>query len=251
MVFAVILAGGVGSRMGNSETPKQYMNLGGKPIIIHSIEKFYVNPQFDHILVLTPKAWVGHTASMVREALGKTDRVSVTEGGASRNDTLYKSIQYLDEKFGLDEDSILVTHDAVRPFVTRRVINENIAAARKYGACDTVVPATDTIVRSLEGNCIDDIPDRSTLFQGQTPQSFNALKLKTLMESLTEAEKKTLTDGCKIFVMKGQPVHLVLGEQSNIKITYPFDMRVASTMIGTSSEEEDAPEAAPEETTHD
>ncbi len=231
MVFAIVLAGGIGSRMGNSDTPKQYLMLGKNPIIVHSIEKFYVNPKFEHIIVLTPEAWISHTANMIKKSMGETDRISVIAGGSTRNETLYNAIKFIEEGYGLDEETIIVTHDAVRPFVTHRIIEENIEAAQKYGACDTVVPATDTIVESLDGEVISQIPNRATLFQGQTPQSFKALKLKKLYESLTAEEKDILTDACKIFAMKGEPVHLVQGEVFNMKITYPFDLKVAATMI--------------------
>lgn len=231
MNFAIVLAGGIGSRMGNSDTPKQYLMLGKQPIIIHTIEKFFVNSEFEHIIVLTPESWVAHTANMIKKTMGETDRVTVIAGGSTRNETLNNAIKFIEEKYGLDDDTIIVTHDAVRPFVTHRIIEENIAAAKKYGACDTVVPATDTIVESLDGEVISQIPNRATLFQGQTPQSFKAKKLKELYDSLTEEEKSILTDACKIFAMKGEPVHLVEGEVSNMKITYPFDLKVAATML--------------------
>ena len=220
MVFCAIMAGGIGSRMGNSETPKQYMKLAGKPIIVHTLEKFFVNPEIDDIVVLTPKSWVAHTANIIREELGDTDKVTVIEGGTTRNDTLCNAVDFFDKKYGLDDDSIILTHDAVRPFVTRRIINENIEMTRKYGACDTCVPATDTIVESLDSEVISQIPNRATLWQGQTPQSFNCKKLKALINSLTPEEEEILTDACKIFVLKGEPVYVVRGEQSNIKITF-------------------------------
>lgn len=131
----------------------------------------------------------------------------------------------------LDEDTVIVTHDSVRPFVTHRILEENIQAAKQYGACDTVIPATDTIVRSVSHTVISDIPDRSVMYQGQTPQSFKAKKLKRVYESLTDQEKEILTDACKIFVIKGEEVRLVQGEVSNIKITYPYDLKVAESLI--------------------
>ena len=237
MTFAVVLAGGIGSRMGNTETPKQYLVLGNKPIIIHTIERFFVYPEFEHVIVLAPKAWVAHTENMIKKSLGDTDKVSVVAGGSTRNETLMNAIRFIEENYGLNDDTIIVTHDAVRPFVTHRIIEENIAAAKQYGACDTVVPATDTIVESQDGEIISQIPNRATLFQGQTPQSFNAKKLKELYESLTDAEKDILTDACKIFAMKGEKVYLVQGEVSNMKITYPFDLKVAATMLGGDFEE--------------
>ncbi len=231
MVFAVIMAGGSGSRMGNSETPKQFMILGTKPIIIHSIEKFYVNSKFEKIIVMSPKTWVNHTRNMIEKNFGKTDRIVVVEGGSDRNKTLMNSLKYIEENYGLDDDKFVVTHDAVRPFVTHRIIEENIEFVQKYGACDTVVGATDTIVRSVDGDKITEIPKRPQMYQGQTPQSFNAKKLKDIYESLSEDEKAVLTDACGIFVKKNEPVHLVNGEVFNIKITYPYDLKVAKALL--------------------
>lgn len=231
MNFGVILAGGIGSRMGNVEKPKQYLTVGDKPIIIHTLEKFYVNSNFEKLIVLCPKQWVGHTKDLVKKYLKDENRVVVIEGGETRNETIMNSIRYIEEMYGLDEDTIIVTHDSVRPFVTHRIIEDNIRFAREFGACDTVISATDTIVESQDGEILHSIPDRSKMYQGQTPQSFNAKELKNLYLSLSSEEKEILTDAAKIFVMKGKPVHLVEGEVFNIKITYPYDLRVAETLI--------------------
>ena len=231
MVFGVILAGGVGSRMGNMEKPKQFLEIGNKPIIIHTIEKFYANSRFEKLIVLCPSQWVNHTRNMIRRYLNDTERIVVTEGGSTRNETIMNSIRYIEKEYGLEDDTVIVTHDSVRPFVTYRILEDNIESALQYDACDTVIPATDTIVESNSHSIISNIPDRSIMYQGQTPQSFKAKKLKELYEGLTEEEKEILTDACKIFVMKGPEVHLVEGEVFNIKITYPYDLRVAETLI--------------------
>ena len=110
-------------------------------------------------------------------------------------------------------------------------IEDNIKAAREYGACDTVIPATDTIVQSVDGEVITAIPNRAEYYQGQTPQSFNALRLKGLFRELAEEERSTLTDACKILVLKGEPVALVRGDVSNMKITYTNDMRIARALM--------------------
>lgn len=231
MTFGVILAGGIGSRMGNVEKPKQYLTIHDKPIIIYTLEKFYTNPHLEKVIVLCPNAWINHTKNLVRRYLGGTDRIVVLEGGATRNETIMNSVAYIEKNYGLDEDTIIVTHDSVRPFVTHRIIEENIRFAKEFDACDTVVPATDTIVESTDGKIISAIPDRRKMYQGQTPQSFKALKLKTIYESLTREEKEILTDAAKIFVLKGQRVHLVEGETFNIKITYPYDLQVAKSLL--------------------
>lgn len=231
MVFGVLLAGGIGSRMGNAEKPKQYLNIADRPIIIHTLEKFYINKKFEKLYVLCPGQWVVHTRNLIRKYIGDMEGISVIEGGDTRNETIMNAIRQIEKEYEVDDDTVIVTHDSVRPFVTHRIIEENIEYAMKYGACDTAVPATDTIVQSEDNKVISSVPDRSRMYQGQTPQSFRLKKLKELYESLTEEEKNTLTDAAKIFVMKGEKVYLVEGEVSNIKITYPYDLRVAETLI--------------------
>lgn len=231
MVYAVIAAGGVGNRMGNVEKPKQYLMINDKPIIVHTVEKFFISSKFEKIIILCPNQWVAYTKELLAKYLPKSNKVVVLAGGVTRNETIMNSIKYIEETDGLDEDTVIVTHDAVRPFVSARIIDENIEGALKFGATDTVVPATDTIVESRDGNTISNIPDRSMLYQGQTPQAFKAKMLKELYYSLTDEEKDILTDSCKIFSMKGKSVHLIQGEVHNIKITYPYDLRVARTLL--------------------
>ena len=232
-VYGAVLAGGIGTRMGNVEKPKQFLELGGKPIIVHTVEKFIVHPGFEKVLVLSPQAWVSYTKDIIRKFIpGCEEKVEVLCGGATRNETIMNAIRYIEEQGELTDDTVIVTHDSVRPFVTHRILEENIRYAIEYGACDTVIPASDTIVQSLDNNKITDIPDRRYMYQGQTPQSFLAKKLKEVYEGLTEQEKDILTDACKIMVLKGGHVHLVQGEVFNIKITYPYDITVAKALLG-------------------
>ena len=231
MVFAVICAGGIGSRMGNAEKPKQYLNVGGKPIILHTIEKFVVNERFEKIIVLVPESWISYTKDIINKHLKGVEKVEVMAGGSDRNSTIMNAINYIEENFGLDDDTIIVTHDAVRPFVTYRMIRDNIEMAKRFGACDTVIPATDTIVVSEDGEIISAIPDRTKVYQGQTPQSFKAKSFMELYEGLDEDTKKILTDAAKVFLLNGEEVHLVKGENYNIKITYPYDIAVAEALL--------------------
>ena len=231
MTYGVILAGGIGSRLGGDK-PKQYLTIKGKPIIIYTIEKFLVVPEFEKVIVLCPKQWVEHTKNLIEKHIAPAkDRVAVIEGGSTRNETIMNAVKLIENEGNLNDDTIIVTHDSVRPFVTHRIIEENIKAAKEFGACDTVVPATDTIVEAIDNATISNIPDRSKMYQGQTPQSFKALKLKNMYESLTDEEKDILTDAAKIFVIKGEKVALVQGETFNMKITYPYDLRVAKSLL--------------------
>ena len=233
MIYAEILAGGKGSRMGNTEMPKQFLTIGKKPIIIHTLEAFLLNRRFDKIIVVTPKPWIQHTNDLMVKYLSKEalERICVCEGGIDRNESIMSGIHYIDQKFGINEEDVIVTHDAVRPFLTHRIIEENIDMVLEYGAVDTVVPAFDTIIASEDGIVISDIPRRDFMYQGQTPQSFNIKKLINLYNSLTNEEKEILTDACKIFVVKGEPVKIVNGEVFNTKITTQYDLKIANALI--------------------
>jgi len=153
--FAAILAGGSGTRMGNPDKPKQFLMLGSKPILVHTVEKFCVTGEFDAVLVLCPETWVQQTRDvMARYSPNFACEVTVIAGGATRNDTVTNAVSYIESSFAVDDETVLVTHDAVRPFVTHRIILDNLKAARAHGACDTVIPATDTIVESLDAATI-------------------------------------------------------------------------------------------------
>lgn len=231
MIFAAILAGGVGSRMGNSDVPKQFLNLGDKPILIHTIEKFIINSKFDKILVLTPNNFINSTIDLIKNIEGETDKIVVLKGGETRNDTIRNAISYIKSNFSIDDNSIIVTHDSVRPFVSHRIIEDNIKMASEYGACDTVIPATDTIVESVDGDTISSIPLRDHYYQGQTPQSFRINKLDSLYNNLSKEEIVSLTDAAKIFTLNNEDVFLVEGDVTNIKITYPYDLKLANTIL--------------------
>ena len=189
MIYAGILAGGTGTRMGISNLPKQFLELGDRPILIHTIEKFVLEPSIEKI------------------------------------------IEAIDAYRPITEDDIVVTHDSVRPFITLRMIQDNIELAKKHDAVDTVVEAVDTIVESTNGQFITDIPNRAHLYQGQTPQTFRCKDFIDLYGSLSEEEKEILTDACKIFVIKGKDVALAKGEYSNLKITTVTDLKIAKSMI--------------------
>ena len=231
MIYAGILAGGIGSRMGNVPMPKQFLLLNNKPIIVHTVEKFILNNRIQSIIIGVPQEWLNHTKDVLKKHNLDLPKIHVIAGGNNRNDTIMNIIEYIEQTYGNNEDDILVTHDAVRPFLTHRIIEENIIEGLKHVAVDTVIPAIDTIVESVNGEIISSIPLRDHMYQGQTPQTFNIAKIRELYGTLTEEEKENLTDGCKIFSLKGENVKLVKGEIFNMKVTTPFDLRVANAIL--------------------
>ena len=234
MIFGAILAGGVGSRMNIADMPKQFLPLGEKPIIVHTIEKFLLNDKFDKIYVGVHADWLLHMSDLLKKYNLADERIELVRGGKDRTESILNIIKKIenDESLSLSDNDIIVTHDSVRPFVTSRIIDENINMALKFGACDTVVSSVDTIITSNQGDTIDSVPERSTMYQGQTPQSFNLKLIKKLYDELTIGEKNILTDACKVCVLKNVPVRLVRGEYSNFKITTVTDYKIAQSMVG-------------------
>ena len=167
MIYAQIMAGGIGKRMGNVPLPKQFLMLGSKPIIVHTVEKFILNTEFELILISTPEAWMDYTWDILKKYDINDKRIQVIPGGKERNDTLQNAINYIKEIKGIRDDDSIVAHDAVRPFVTKRIIDDNIEALKFYKAVDTVIPAFDTIVRG-DGEEVSEIPIRDEMYQGQT-----------------------------------------------------------------------------------
>ncbi|EKZ4824573.1 2-C-methyl-D-erythritol 4-phosphate cytidylyltransferase, partial [Listeria monocytogenes] len=184
----------------------------------------------DKILISSPKEWMNHAEDNIKKYISD-DRIVVIEGGEDRNETIMNGIRFVEKTYGLTDDDIIVTHDAVRPFLTHRIIEENIDAALETGAVDTVIEALDTIVESSNHEVITDIPVRDHMYQGQTPQSFNMKKVFNHYQNLTPEKKQILTDACKICLLAGDDVKLVKGEIFNIKITTPYDLKVANAII--------------------
>ena len=223
MNIGVILAAGLGSRMG-SDLPKQFLPLDGKPILVHSVQRFAACEAIDEIVLAVPKTYLSYTKDILAQYFPDRSFYLIA-GGHDRSETLCRLVDFIFETFAVDENTILVTHDGVRPYVTERMILENIEAAKACGACNTVVPAVDTILISEDGAYITSVPDRNLLYHAQTPQSFSAAKLKKLLDRLSLAQLSHMTDGCSVFVACGEPVRLVRGSSENIKITYPSDLK--------------------------
>lgn len=230
MNFAGILAAGKGKRMGENELPKQYLKIGEKPIIIHTIEKFLKTKEIDEIIVAVPEVFFNYTKQLIEEYFDNK-RVYIISGGKTRNDTIINICEYILNNFDINNNDIIVTHDAVRPFVTTRIIKENIEECKRHNAVDTCIPAFDTIVEAIDGVNISNIPIRSNMYQGQTPQTFKIRELLKTYSELTKKEKEILTDAAKIYVLKNKKVKIVMGESYNMKITTTYDLKLANLIF--------------------
>lgn len=225
MVTAAVLAGGRGARMG-SVLPKQFLSVGGIPIIVRSILAFYSCAAVDSVVVAAGADCLDYTDKLIKEYVGGEKPVRLITGGATRSLTLKNIVDFCMEADSSD-NHIILTHDAVRPFITEKIILDNIEGARHYGAVNTCVPCTDTIFMSSDGKFIDRTLDRSVLYHAQTPQTFNLKRLSELINGIPPEDFEKLTDGCSVFTYSGLPVFMADGDINNIKITYPQDMERA------------------------
>ena len=229
MICAAMLAGGIGSRL-KQGIPKQFVNVNNKPILVHSIEKFLNVNDFDKIIVSSPKEFINKTKKLMEEYFPQNDKIVVIEGGLTRNGTILNSIQYMKDQ-NCEKDSILVTHDASRIFVSEKLIEDSIKYAIEVGAASAAIPAIDVIFESKDEEKITDIPLRKYLCHAQTPQSFNIDKFLEIYDDLSKEEIDKLDEAMMVFYLRGQNVRLFHGDSRNFKITLPFDITLAETIL--------------------
>lgn len=231
MNIGLILAGGSGSRMGATQLPKQFLKLGSKPIIIHTIEQFMMNENIAHTVVSVNEDWISFTEDIIQKYIPQAENVSVIKGGKERSETVLFGSQFIVDKF---EDAVIVSHDAVRPFITQKIIDDNINEIRNTDAkvIDTIIPSADTIVEVSETNkVLKSIPERKFMYLGQTPQTFYGQEYIDLYNQLDEEKLSAITDVCKMYVDEGYEVGYVLGSEFNMKITTQFDFKLADVLI--------------------
>lgn len=229
MICAAMLAGGVGSRLKQGK-PKQFVNINNKPILVHSVETFLNVDELDKIIVSSPKECIDKTKNLMEEYFPQNDRIVVIEGGKTRNDTILNSIYYMKDQ-NCEDDSILVTHDASRIFVSEKLIEDSIKYAIEVGAASAVIPATDVIFESKEDGKLTDVPLRKYLCHAQTPQSFNIDKFLEIYEDLSDEEIVKLDEAMVLFHLRNADIKLFPGNQGNFKITRPFDIIMAEAIF--------------------
>ena len=171
MNTALIFAGGSGQRMNTRTLPKQFLELNGKPIIIHTIENFENHPQIDAILVVCIEEWIPYLRGLLEKY--HIQKVKwITAGGDTGQQSIRNGLQLLWSDPLVPEDAIILIHDGVRPLINAGVISQNIACAEQYGNAVTVTPATETIINVSENGEVSNILDRSICQMARAPQTF-------------------------------------------------------------------------------
>ena len=235
MLYYMIMAGGIGSRMNSPELPKQYLKIDDEPIIIKTLRNFEDFGSFTAGVVCCPIDWIEYTKAMLLEYGISSDSITVISGGKNRNCSVKNGCRFLSENYNITENDVILTHDAVRPFINSRIIKENVSAVNEFGAANTVMPVYDSIIRSTDSEYLNECVKRDDIYRVQTPQSFRLKELEFVINSLTDEELASYTDVASIFHNKGYNVRLVKGSDNNIKITTPFDLAVAQAIIANSN----------------
>ena len=237
---AVILAGGVGSRIGLN-VPKQLLKVAGKSILEHTIAMFDEADGIDEVFVLMTPDFVIDAQTIVDRAGFRRVR-PVLAGGATRSDTTRIALEAL----GADDRNVLF-HDAVRPLLEERTIAACIAALEVHEAVDVAIPSADTVI-VVDDGVITEIPSRDRLRRGQTPQGFRISTIRRAYELAGQDPNFAATDDCGVVLkyLPEVPIFVVDGSEQNMKITHPIDVFIADKLFQLGTREAPAPRAAVE-----
>lgn len=222
MNIAVIFAGGTGQRMNTKSKPKQFLDVYGKPVIVHTLEHFQYHARIDTIVVVCLEQWIPYCRELVKKfCLMKVEHI--VPGGASAQQSIFNGLKCVYDNYA--HDAVILIHDGVRPLINEQLISDNIDSVRKSGSAITVSPAIETIVvKSDDDGKIGNILERSKCEMAKAPQSF-------VLEDIYNAHFQAQKEGCKdnfidsASLMKhyGYALATVVGPTENIKITTPFD----------------------------
>ena len=237
MNIAVVFAGGVGARMNSKVLPKQFLSIHGKPIIVHTLEHFEKHPRIDAVVVSCVEGWIDY----LNDIIGKynlTKVKKVVPGGQTGQLSIYNGLCAAKDVAGSD-DAIVLIHDGVRPFITNKLINDNIDSVERYGSAITSVPAKETVLM-IENNAseIIDIPDRANTRLARAPQSFHLNEILEAHEKAISEEKTDFIDSCSMMKYYGKKLYLIDGPVENIKITTPEDFYTMRALLDAKENEQ-------------
>ena len=226
MNAAIVLAAGQGKRM-NSAVQKQFLLLNGRPLLLYSLEPFQKS-KIDRIILVTGKEEIEYCREEITVPYGITKVDTIVAGGRERYHSVYEGLKAAE---GCEE---ILIHDGARPLVTEKMIHDALDGARKYGACIVGMPVKDTIKVSDQEGFVASTPDRSHLWQIQTPQAFHYSWIRGAYDRLFSREEyqQGVTDDAMVLeTMTDHRVRLIEGSYGNIKVTTPEDMAVASALL--------------------
>lgn len=227
MNVAVIFAGGVGSRMTSAAVPKQFLEIHGKPIIVHTLEHFEEHPEIDAIAMAILPEWRHHMDRLIRRHEFEKVRW-VVDGGATGQESRHRALQAV--ALDAPPETIVLIHDGVRPLIDAKLISANIATVQEHGSAITCIKMNETIVSAAAGH-IEDVIPREPIYAARAPQSFRLGEILSVYDqAVLDGEHDTI-DSCTLMSTYGKPIHRVDGPRHNIKITTADDFYVCRTFF--------------------
>lgn len=229
MNIVIIFAGGSGVRMG-SGIPKQFLEIEGKPVLVHTLKQFQYHRQIDKIYLSVLENYIPYAQSLVDE-YRLTKVAGIMAGGQTAQDSIYIALKKAAEEN--DGDSVVLLHDGVRPFVSYDVISENIRCVQEKGNAITCTPCYETILLSKSGESVNTVPYRKETYAAQAPQSFYLKDIIHYHDLIRNSENgyENMVDACTIIKSLGMEAHMVLGNRGNIKVTTPEDVYIFRALL--------------------
>lgn len=225
MNTALIFAGGAGARMNTKTKPKQFLELNGKPIIIHTIENFEYHPLIDAVVVVCLENWIPHMRELlVRYHIEKVKWI--VPGGETGQQSIRNGLDALWADKAVPEDALVLIHDGVRPLINEDIISRNIACAEQYGNAITVTPAIETIINVTPEDEVSQILDRSKCRMARAPQTFRLCDIIKAHKTAESEGTQDMIDSAMLMTHYGATLHIVEGPVENIKITTPSDFYI-------------------------
>lgn len=229
MTVALLIAGGVGQRMGQ-DIPKQFLNINDKPVLVYTMERFQKNPQVDGIVVVTLPTWVAFVEAYARQ-FNITKLTSVVAGGQTGHDSIHNGVVEIDKKY--PKDTAVMIHDGIRPMIDDNVINDNLSVYRDKGNATTVIPCVEVIFQSDIPTESDKVLDRSKVWRTQTPQTYRLDKLLWAHRQVVERQLPVPVATCHLFEMLGETVYFSKGSEKNVKLTTMDDLDIFKALLNT------------------
>lgn len=223
MNYALIFAGGTGTRMNSKTLPKQFLELHGKPIIIYTLELFDAHPEIDGMVVVCLEDYIPYLKQLLKKFRIEKVR-AIVPGGKNGQESIWHGVKKLHEL--CPEDSIILVHDGVRPLINEDTITDNIACAKEHGNAITICRAAETIVVQDDENSVVEIADRPHSALARAPQTFRLGDLYRSHEKAIAEGREDFIDSASLMRYYGATLHTVQGPVENIKITTPSDFYI-------------------------
>lgn len=230
MNYALVFAGGVGSRMNSKAKPKQFLEIHGKPIIVHTIEYFELHPEIDSICVVIVKEWLDYAKTMIKK-YNLTKVKWIVPGGKSALESQFNGLNIIRGSKEYDEHSVVLIHDGVRPLINEKLITDCIKSVKQFGSAVTVAPAIETIIRTDKNNTINDTFPRSECQLARAPQCFRIGEIINAHERAQAEGLYNFIDSTSLMLHFGYKIHVVEGTSENIKVTNPADFYICRALL--------------------